>query len=112
LQGAAIDNVLLVASYTYAPLLGMFMFGIITRKKVNDIYVSVIAVVTPLVTVIVNTYFGMTWVRDNQDVLPSDFFDYNIFNRIMYYISKGNGNITIVYSAVLCRAFIFGQFGE
>ncbi len=107
LQGAAIDNVLLVASYTYAPLLGIFMFGIITRKKVTDYFVAIIAVVTPIVTVIVNTYFGMVWVKSNMEKLPVDFFDYNAFNRVMYYISKGNGNITIVYSAIFCASLLY-----
>ncbi len=107
MQGAAIDNVLLVASYTYAPLLGMFFFGIITRKKVKDTYVAIIAVLTPLVTVIVNTGFGMKWVSENMDNLPVDFFDYNIFNRVMFYITKGNGNITIVYSAAFCAVLLY-----
>lgn len=107
MQNAAIDNVLLVASYTYAPLLGMFFFGIITRKKVKDTYVAIIAVLTPLVTVIVNTGFGMIWVNENMDNLPSGFFDYNIFNRVMFYITKGNGNITIVYSAAFCAVLLY-----
>ncbi len=107
MQGAAIDNVLLVASYTYAPLLGMFFFGIITRKKVKDSYVTVIAILTPVVTIVVNTGLGMLYANDNLALLPADFFSYDFISRIMFYITKGNGNITIVYSAAFCALLLY-----
>jgi SSS family solute:Na+ symporter len=107
MQGAAIDNVLLVASYTYAPLLGMFMFGIISRKKVKDIYVTVVAVLTPVITVLANIYIGMSYVSENMDKLPEDFFTYSLLNRILYYVSAGNGNITIVYSSIFCALLLY-----
>lgn len=39
-----------VAGYTYGPLLGLFSFGIFTRSKVKDKWVPVIAVLSPVIT--------------------------------------------------------------
>jgi Na+/proline symporter len=43
-----ITVILKVASYTYGPLLGLFAFGILTRRTVNDNMVPKIAVAAPL----------------------------------------------------------------
>ncbi|WP_082041715.1 sodium:solute symporter [Lacinutrix sp. Hel_I_90] len=44
------------AGYTYGPLLGLFAFGIFTRKHIKDHYVWIIALVAPLVSYIMNLY--------------------------------------------------------
>ena len=44
---SAIDAVYKLASYTYGPILGMFAFGIFSKRKVNDRYVPLSAVVAP-----------------------------------------------------------------
>ncbi len=41
-----IDNLLTVATYTYGPLLGLFMFGIFTKHQVKDNLVWVVALVS------------------------------------------------------------------
>lgn len=43
-----IDAVYIIASYTYGPLLGLFAYGLIWRRPVNDRYVPYIAVLSPL----------------------------------------------------------------
>lgn len=45
-----IDAVYTIVSYTYGPLLGMFAFGLLTRRPVNDSAVPFIAVVSPLLS--------------------------------------------------------------
>ncbi|MFK5974677.1 MAG: sodium:solute symporter [Flavobacteriaceae bacterium] len=45
-----IDGLLTVATYTYGPLLGLFTFGILSKHKVKDKYVWVIAVLSVLIT--------------------------------------------------------------
>jgi hypothetical protein len=45
-----------VASYTYGPLLGLFSFGILTRRRVNDAVVPVLAVAAPLICLFLDTY--------------------------------------------------------
>lgn len=45
-----------VAGYTYGPLLGLFAFGLFTRFKIKPSFVPVIAVVSPVITYVVNHY--------------------------------------------------------
>lgn len=46
---SVIDAIYIIASYTYGPLLGMFAFGLFTRRATNDRYVPFIAVASPLI---------------------------------------------------------------
>jgi Na+/proline symporter len=55
-SASMISVILIVASYTYGPLLGLFSFGILTKRVVNDKVVPVIAVVAPLVCLLVDKY--------------------------------------------------------
>ncbi|RYY61945.1 MAG: sodium:solute symporter [Chitinophagaceae bacterium] len=43
-----IDVILKVAAYTYGPLLGLFTFGILTKRSVNDTLVPIVCVLSPL----------------------------------------------------------------
>ena len=44
------------AGYTYGPLLGMFAFGILTKKAIYDKWVWVVAIVAPLISYFLNMY--------------------------------------------------------
>jgi SSS family transporter len=44
-----IDAIYTIASYTYGPLLGMFAFGLFTKKQVNDKLVPVVAIASPFI---------------------------------------------------------------
>ena len=52
---SAIDAVYKLASYTYGPILGMFAFGLLTRRKIRDRWVPVVAVVAPVLCFILQT---------------------------------------------------------
>ena len=43
-----IDAIYILASYTYGPLLGLFVFGLFTRKQPKDTVVPYICIVSPL----------------------------------------------------------------
>lgn len=51
-----INVILKIASYTYGPLLGLFSFGILTRRVVHDKWVPFVAVAAPLLCLLVDTY--------------------------------------------------------
>ncbi|MDX1270659.1 sodium:solute symporter [Bizionia paragorgiae] len=44
------------AGYTYGPLLGLFAFGIYTKKQIKDQHVWIIAIVAPILSYILNMY--------------------------------------------------------
>ena len=44
------------AGYTYGPLLGLFAFGLITKRQILDKWVWVIAIVSPIVSYLMNLY--------------------------------------------------------
>ncbi|HDZ41290.1 MAG TPA: sodium:solute symporter [Bacteroidetes bacterium] len=45
-----------VAGYTYGPLLGMYSFGLFTRWKVYDHLLPYVAIASPLICVLLNTF--------------------------------------------------------
>ncbi len=48
-KAAIIDLLLKIAGYTYGPLLGLFMFGILTKRKINDSLSPVICLIAPVI---------------------------------------------------------------
>tara|TARA_Y100000589_G_scaffold95190_1_gene89895 strand:+ start:36659 stop:38116 length:1458 start_codon:yes stop_codon:yes gene_type:complete len=51
-----ISTLFTLASYTYGPLLGLFFFGIFTKRNINDHYVPFVVIFSPLLTYIISTY--------------------------------------------------------
>jgi len=49
-----VKQIFKVAGYTYGPLLGLFMFGLITKFKIRDKFVILVAFAAPVLTYIVN----------------------------------------------------------
>jgi len=47
---AVISSLFTAAGYTYGPLLGLFAFGIFSKRKIVDIWVPLIAILSPLLT--------------------------------------------------------------
>ena len=47
---SVIQTVYKVASYTYGPLLGMFCFGIFTKKQVRDCWIPLVVILAPVIT--------------------------------------------------------------
>jgi hypothetical protein len=54
-----------IASYTYGPLLGLFMFGILTKMKTVDKVVPAICIASPVICFIIENYvfsFGFSLI--------------------------------------------------
>lgn len=58
---AVIDLVYRMAAYTYGPLLGLFFFGILTKRSVKDRFIPYIAVASPLLCWVMN-YLSTTFL--------------------------------------------------
>ncbi len=54
-ERSVIDAVLNVAGYTYGPLLGLFSFGLLTKRQVKDKLVPLICVLSPLLSYLIST---------------------------------------------------------
>lgn len=55
-QRAIIDTILMLAGYTYGPLLGLFAIGLFTKLNVKDKLVPVICVLAPVLTYVLANY--------------------------------------------------------
>jgi Na+/proline symporter len=53
---AVIDKLFTIAGYTYGPLLGLYSFGLFTKRKVNDRVTPFIAVFSPAVCWLISKY--------------------------------------------------------
>jgi solute:Na+ symporter, SSS family len=53
---AVIDKLFTIAGYTYGPLLGLYSFGLFTKRKANDRVTPLIAVMSPLLCYILSAY--------------------------------------------------------
>ncbi|MBR7167928.1 MAG: sodium:solute symporter [Bacteroidales bacterium] len=60
-----IDTIFDVAGYTYGPLLGLYAFGLFTCYKVNDRYVPVVAILSPVICYILKLY-SQEWLWGYQ----------------------------------------------
>lgn len=51
---SVIDAIYILCSYTYGPLLGLFAYGLLTKRSVNDRVVPYVAVASPIVCYVLN----------------------------------------------------------
>ncbi len=56
-----IDVILKLAGYTYGPLLGLFSFGILTKRSINDKIVLPLCILAPALTLIIDMINNAEW---------------------------------------------------
>lgn len=54
-QRALIDAVLVAAGYTYGPLLGLFFFGLLTKRGLRDKLVPFVCILAPLISYMISS---------------------------------------------------------
>jgi sugar phosphate permease len=54
-----IGLILKIAAYTYGPLLGLFTFGILTKKAVKDRWVPYVCIAAPAICFVLDKYQKM-----------------------------------------------------
>lgn len=52
---SVIDAIYILVGYTYGPLLGLFAFGLFTRRSVNDRMVPAVAIASPVICYLIDT---------------------------------------------------------
>jgi Na+/proline symporter len=53
-----IDAIYMIASYTYGPLLGLFAFGLFTKRTANDALIPIIAISSPILCYGIQVFAG------------------------------------------------------
>jgi Na+/proline symporter len=53
---SAVDAIFKIAGYTYGPLLGMFSFGMLSKRGVKDKFVPFVCIISPLVCWLLDTH--------------------------------------------------------
>ena len=59
-EDSAIWTLIKLAGFTYGPLIGLFFFGIITKRKLKDVYVPWVCSVVPII-------LGSIWYLNNNE---------------------------------------------
>ena len=69
---SVIDAVYRLASYTYGPILGLFAFGLIWKRKVKDTWVPLVAVLAPVLCLVLdlNSVAWFNGYHFSYEILP------------------------------------------
>lgn len=57
----AIDAIYTMAGYTYGPLLGLFAYGLLTKRNVHDRYVPYVALISPIICGLLDHFAPILW---------------------------------------------------
>jgi len=68
-ERSVIDAVLIVAGYTYGPLLGLFAFGLFTKRALRDKWVPFICVGSVMISVFINPPLAATTIENISNSL-------------------------------------------
>lgn len=93
---AVIDLVLLIASYTYGPLLGLYAFGLFTKRNLADYKAPIVTILTPIIVLTLALSIGYYSLHDTLSVIN---FKAQSLPKLL---STGMGAEAIIYNAVLC----------
>lgn len=88
-QTTIIDLVLKIAGYTYGPLLGLFFFGIWSKRQIQDFWIPIIGITAPI----------LTWMIDNY-----------VSNIVLYFISNSNfqlGNLVLLLNGAITFILLY-----
>ncbi len=113
-----IDFILKFAGITYGPLLGLFAFGILTKRKLNDKLIWTVCIIAPLVALSIDMLSNPAWYEAKlhvklglQSISDSIFNGYKIGNELilingiltflgLWFISKKSTIRNTAYQAV------------
>jgi uncharacterized sodium:solute symporter family permease YidK len=94
-----IDFILKFAGITYGPLLGLFAFGILTKRKLNDKLIWPVCIIAPLIALVVDLLSNPAWYESKLHVtFGLQSLSQSIFNgyKIGYELIVINGIITFI----------------
>lgn len=95
---AVIDMVLNMGSITYGPLLGLFAFGMVSKRTVSDKAIPYVALISPLVIMVLAGYAGYQKLQHTVDLLTMDLWSPSAWWKLIF---TAVGTEVIVYIAGL-----------
>lgn len=99
-NGSLIDILLKLAGFTYGPLLGLFAFGIFTKKKIKEGWALPISIIAFIATFILDLWNNYQWY---QDKLPlSD----ETWNKLIHWNQMVWGDFKIGIELLIINAAI------
>jgi Na+/proline symporter len=102
---SVIDNILTIAGYTYGPLLGLFAFGIFTKKKIMDKYVWIITAFSIIFTFALanfGTYYTY-FTADVANLAEAGKIAKETFYQFGYELLPINGLLTFIGLVLIRR---------
>jgi Na+/proline symporter len=85
-----IDFILKFAGVTYGPLLGLFAFGILTKRRLNEKLIWTVCIIAPIVVLVVDMLSNPAWYEAKlhmslglQNISQSLFNGYKIGNELI-----------------------------
>jgi Na+/proline symporter len=101
-----IDFILKFAGVTYGPLLGLFAFGILTKRVLNEKLIWTVCIVAPLIALFVDLLSNPAWYEAKlhmklglQNISESIFHGYKIGNELILI----NGMLTFLGLLMISR---------
>ncbi len=67
-KNAVIDTLLKIASYTYGPLLGLYAFGLFTKKQIADKFAWIVCLAAPTLCYFMNDYQQKNHLLGNYQI--------------------------------------------
>jgi SSS family transporter len=64
-DSSVVSAVFKVAGFTYGPLLGLFVYGLLSKRQVNDKWVPLVCVLAPIISIILN-FNSESWFNGYQ----------------------------------------------
>ena len=99
-----IDFILKLAGITYGPLLGLFAFGILTKKTINEKYIWLVCIASPLISLLIDMLSSPAWYEKKLHV------DSLGLNKISEKLFHGYtiGNELILINGIITFVFLYG----
>ena len=95
---SVVNAIFTAASYTYGPLLGLFTFGIFTKRAVNDKLVPYISVLSPVILYLLNSYVISVYT---PYVIGLDLIIYNALITLLMLLLTSPGKMESAKAAKL-----------
>jgi SSS family transporter len=95
-----IDVILKVAGFTYGPLLGLFAFGILTKRVINDKYSLVICLFAPLLILGIDFINNIDWYIKQLNLSGGWLVNMKSFSQSFF------GSFKIGYEVLIYNGFL------